>query len=91
MCTASDCACALCSTARVHRSYEKAASEQQKQIKALLREANARAKAQQESAVSLAVAEAKMAVEAEKQQALEAARGAVAEGASAASEQVHSP
>ena len=61
----------------IHDAYEQAAAEQQAQIKALLREANARAQQQQDYAVSIAVAEALTAADEDKQVALEHARSAV--------------
>ena len=61
----------------IHEAYEKAAAEQQKQIKQLLKEANQRAQQQQEYAVSIAVAEALQAADEDKQVALQNARSAV--------------
>lgn len=61
----------------IHEAYEKAAEEQQRQIKQLLREANTRAQQQQEYHVSIAVAEALQAAEEDKQMAIQNARVAV--------------
>lgn len=72
----------------VHEAYEKAAAEQQMQIKELLRESATRAKAQQEQAVAKAIAAAEAKAAEERQQTLDHARQAVQVSASATAEQM---
>ena len=61
----------------VHDAYEAAATEQQEQIKNLLREAEVRARQKQEQAVAEAVAVAKEQAEDEARVSIEHARAAM--------------
>lgn len=72
----------------IHEAYEKAAEEQQRQIKQLLREANTRAQQQQEYAVNIAVAEALQAADEDKLVALQHARAGLQDSALQQQEQL---